>query len=132
MKHEFFLKILLKPSLTVVIFSLWPLLSQLFPAAYLVPYLGLLYFIHAALILYFVVKYVQYNQYSKFASYKEAKEYHYDLRRVRREEWKARKFAIQKKKKDIETKKRLEEEKARDAITAKLKIDLENRKKKVL
>jgi hypothetical protein len=132
MKDSFFLKILLKPFLMVVIFSLWPLLSQLFPAVYLLPYLELLYFIHAALILYFVFKYLQFNQYSKFASYKEAKEYHYDLRRVQREERKARKFAIQKKKLDIQTKKRIEEEKAKEAITSKLKLDLENRKKKVL
>ncbi len=139
MKNEFFFKILFKPFFVVILFSLWPLLTEILLASYIKPFLEIFFLTHIVIIIYFIKNYIIYTKYIKFPSYKEAKEYYRDLKRVEREELKAKKYSIKKakvadqlrKKKEIENKK-IAEEVAKQALALNLKMELEKRKKKVL
>ncbi len=80
-----------------------------------------------------------YLRFNKFPTYEEAKTYFYDLKRVKRLEFKAKLVSIKKAKEELRLKmrreaeeKRNKEEKAKLEAFKKMKLELEERKKKVL
>jgi hypothetical protein len=138
MKNEFFSKILKKPLIIILVFSVWPFFTFLIPSSF-VRYLPIFYIVQAALVLNYVRLFIIYLRYLKFPNYEEARIYYYDLRRVKRHEKKAKKVSIKKEKETIrfnlqkqkEEKRKLKEAE-RAEVSNKLKLALEERKKKVL
>jgi len=136
-------KLLGKPFLVLMLVSLWPLLTYLFPSNWIiiqvVPYLYLLVFLQLYLLFVFILRVVEYFKYSKFDSYEEAHRFFQDLKRVQRAEKISRRIAIKNEQKLLKESK-LEAEKikqikliqSRKAAIDKLKQDLEDRKRKVL
>jgi hypothetical protein len=138
MRNQFFSKILKKPLIINIVFSLWPILTFLIPSSF-VRYLPIFYIIQSALVLNYVRLFIIYLRYQKFPNYEEARIYYFDLTRVTRLENKAKKVAFKKEKEIIrfnirkqkEEKRKLNEIERAEA-SKKLKLELEERKKKVL
>ncbi len=149
MKNEFFNKILKRPLIVILFFSLWPLFAYFIPAN-LVPYLTIFYVLQTILILNYIRLFITYLRYQKFPNYEEARVYYYDLRRVKKLELKAKKAFLKKAKEEMRLKiqkekeeerllvqkekeeRRVREEFLKTEAIKKLKLELEERKKKVL
>ena len=138
MKNEFYLKILNRPLIFIILISLWPMLVYVLPSS-LVKYLPYFYIIHGGLILNFIRLFIIYLKFQKFPSYEEARLYYFDLERVKKLEQKAKKLAVKKAKEEILAKqaklkldKKIKEESMKTETINKLKVELEERKKKVL
>ncbi len=137
-KNSFFNKLLFKPLMIIIAFSIWPILTYLIPSI-LVPYLTIFSYIQLYLLIYFVFRLVTYFKYITFPTYDEAHLYFNDLKRVQRAEKVSQQKAKFKAKQDmriqIEKKKKEYKEKEERQNQLRLKLlkdELEERKKKVL
>jgi hypothetical protein len=125
-KVEFFYKILLKPFILILIFSLWPFMVYILPWFPFPFLLGLS--IQILLVVMYFVLFIKFIKYKKFPSFVQAKNYYTDLKKVKILEQKAKKTEAQKFNFEIK-KRKIEMEEAK---INKLQIDLEERKKKLL
>jgi phosphoglycerol transferase MdoB-like AlkP superfamily enzyme len=125
-KSVFFNKILLKPFILVVTFSLWPLIIYALPWFPFPILVGLSFQI--VLVFSYLSLFVKFIKFRKFPTFIQAKNYYSDLKKVKKIEIKAKKsekqkFLIGKNKKRSD---------AEEARMNKLQNDLEERKRKVL
>jgi hypothetical protein len=124
---DFFVRILLKPFISVILYSFWPFLLLILPS---LPnwVIILFYSVQVLSIIFFISLFLKLIKFIKFPSFIQAQSYYSDLIKVKKLELKAKR--IEKNNLIIQmNKRRIEIEEAR---LKQLQSDLEDRKRKVL